>query len=76
MLIIQLLLFANLCVTLYHTTISNRGGPWNDNFGMINLLKNNSGWLKINDNDNNINLSTMNNNNSVIIYNITVVNNN
>lgn len=63
---------------MYRTTTSNRGGPWDNNFGMINLLRNNSGTIKINDydNDNNINLSTMNNNNCTIIYNITIVNNN
>jgi hypothetical protein len=82
MLTIKLLLMANLCICLYQTlapTItSNRGGPWDDNFGMINLLKNNSGWIKINDNDNNnnVNLSTMNNNNTTIVYNITIVNQN
>lgn len=83
--IIQLLLFANLCTLIYHTIsceknfgTSNRGGPWDNNFGMINLLKNISGSVKINDydNNNNINLSTMNNSNCTIIYNITIVNNN
>lgn len=76
--LIKLLLIANLYVMMYHTITSNRGGPWDNNFGMINLLRNNSGTIKINDydNDNNINLSTMNNNNCTIIYNITIVNNN
>ena len=74
--LVEFLLLVHLCVTTYQMVIS-KGGPSNDNFGMINLLRNNSNF-KINDNDNNnnINLSTMNNNNTIIIYKIRIINKN
>lgn len=55
---------------------SNNGGPRGNNFGMINLIKDTSGWLKINDN-NNINLPTyLNLVNTTLVFNIVLLNNN
>ena len=66
---------------LLSDTTSNNGGPQHNNFGMINLIKTNGGYLKINDNDNNnnnninipINLNGTHNN--IILY-LTIMNNN
>jgi len=87
---LQLILLTNIimcALTAYNMHMqymqhtSNNGGPKDNNFGMINLLRNNTGFLKINDNDNNNNNNVnlpmyQNGTNNTIVWCLTIINNN
>ena len=83
---LKLILLTNIimCILTIHNTynqISNSGGPNRNNFGMINLFRDNNGCLKINDNDNNNNNNVnlpmyQNGTNNTIVWSLLIINNN